>query len=654
MGFKIGKQLIYVPVFFLNGKLKGTDVMYLKNSDIFVTNTEQWVNYIIGQEQGNMGSASDNDDKSPDSGEVSKSLSLFSRPPSSASKTASIEDYSTVSVEDFIDKDVLSKPSKMNLVDFIKKAGRENYKKIAEIISDSRIWKCVTKFYSPEDLKIHFESQKVASGQKEEGSEGVKIIKLHDSIDGKIASELSSSEKIKLFETGYIIKNAASGDSATKMYLDDKQERFHDVTESGLYNILNESGQLVEAYVFIAPLPIDAIGSSSGGSGKLIVSKKNKIYRHTYSSVYCITSPQEKSVNDKTDKESLFSEGGSINSVTIGKVYLLVCDDMTAYGPFEVEDKIRDNGKVTIVARQDYSCGCYCGHYDQVKIRSIDLNVRRIDRAGDTIYVPKCFKFLEVRPYKYSDKNLIDIRPGTFSTVIDALSAKGGLKAIFEKRDREIKSVIEDKSASFNNRGDFVFYLCDTMKLPLVSAEKIASALDGNRAEVRAVFMPKVAFPQLPNPSTSVGTTKGGIPEEMQASESQRATDPVYQQPATDQEFGKWDQPSKEELDLLERASNSDSREVFDPAMIGIIVRTSRAQSMVQEYIPEFVDNLDRMIRLLLLFYWHNAEFAEAYGIDQMADFEDLLSSTIKNTSKTILFLKQKSIESSSGGTDIF
>jgi hypothetical protein len=124
-------------------------------------------------------------------------------------------------------------------------------------------------------------------------------------------------------------------------------------------------------------------------------------------------------------------------------------------------------------------------------------------------------------------------------------------------------------------------------------------------------------------------------------------------QPATEQGIGDWNQPSADDIDFLQRASDSNSRQVFDPAMIGVMVRTSRSQAIVADYIPELVDNLDRMCRLILLFYWHNAEFADEYGIDEMADFEDLILSTIKSTSKVVLFLKQKAVESSTGQTDV-
>jgi uncharacterized FAD-dependent dehydrogenase len=77
-------------------------------------------------------------------------------------------------------------------------------------------------------------------------------------------------------------------------------------------------------------------------------------------------------------------------------------------------------------------------------------------------------------------------------------------------------------------------------------------------------------------------------------------------------DIGLWNQITDEDLKFLERASDSNSRQVFDPAMIGVIVRTSRSQSIVQEYIPELVDNLDRMFTGItdnMLLYGLEAKF---------------------------------------------
>ncbi|GAG96258.1 unnamed protein product, partial [marine sediment metagenome] len=49
IGFQIGRQLFQVPVFFLNGQLKGQELLYLQNSDTFVPLKENWVNYLLNR-----------------------------------------------------------------------------------------------------------------------------------------------------------------------------------------------------------------------------------------------------------------------------------------------------------------------------------------------------------------------------------------------------------------------------------------------------------------------------------------------------------------------------------------------------------------------------------------------------------------------------
>ena len=48
-GFNVDKQWLYAPVFFLNGDLKGHELLYVKNNDSFVPMKENWVNYIMSR-----------------------------------------------------------------------------------------------------------------------------------------------------------------------------------------------------------------------------------------------------------------------------------------------------------------------------------------------------------------------------------------------------------------------------------------------------------------------------------------------------------------------------------------------------------------------------------------------------------------------------
>jgi hypothetical protein len=654
MGFKIGSQLVYIPVFFLNGKLKGTEVIYLKNSDIFVSNSEQWVSYIISQSQGEMGEGADEKEKgTPDTAEVSKALDLFVRPPASAGKTASEEDYSLVELDDLIDRNRAGFSTSFSLINFIKKASREDFDKIAEVISSPDIFEKVIKFYSVSEIKEAFgERQKEAAEEIEEEVQEVQIIRPEDVLSQKSAS-LSVEEKEQTMLNGYLIKGAKEKEECAKICIEQENEKFNEVTESGVYQILNSMGKLVEALVLVGVKPLDGIDSSSGGSSmKLVVDPKTG--KHTEANEVYFRTGNEVSKFDEDKRKELLDGAKSVSSASPSKTYVLLDKKLSAYGPFKVENKERVDGKATLSCSPAYGFSYGCG--ERLKIKQVDVDDRNIGRVGDAIYVPSCCKLFELTgdKYSYSDDNR-KIKPGSFSSVIDALLRNGAEKAYFEKSGRDVNARIAKESVSFSNRGDLVFHLCKECDFSVGSAEKVAEELYGKNKRSLTLAFVKKAYPEVPEPNVSAGTMRDGTPQVTQATTTEEMISANPQGlPATDPSFGTWDQASPEDMSLLERAADSDSREVFDPAMVGILVRTTRAQNIVQEYIPEFVDNLDRMIRLLLLFYWHNAEFAENYGIDQMADFEDLLLSTIKNTGKTILFLKQKAVESSTGRSDIF
>jgi hypothetical protein len=54
-GFKVGNQLLYAPVFFLNGELKGHQLLYMKEADTFVPMKENWINYILNRKPNVLG-----------------------------------------------------------------------------------------------------------------------------------------------------------------------------------------------------------------------------------------------------------------------------------------------------------------------------------------------------------------------------------------------------------------------------------------------------------------------------------------------------------------------------------------------------------------------------------------------------------------------
>ena len=45
--FRVGRKLYYAPVFFVNGKIKGTELFYREDTKTFVNATPEWAEYLI-------------------------------------------------------------------------------------------------------------------------------------------------------------------------------------------------------------------------------------------------------------------------------------------------------------------------------------------------------------------------------------------------------------------------------------------------------------------------------------------------------------------------------------------------------------------------------------------------------------------------------
>jgi hypothetical protein len=102
--------------------------------------------------------------------------------------------------------------------------------------------------------------------------------------------------------------------------------------------------------------------------------------------------------------------------------------------------------------------------------------------------------------------------------------------------------------------------------------------------------------------------------------------------------------PDKDLQNVLD-AAQSGQREVFDTAMIGSMLRAVRDDSLVDRYMGDLTKGLDKLGRILFMFYWHGDRFADRYGKSDMPELEDSLRNAFEMLGDVILFLKQKTIE---------
>ena len=96
---------------------------------------------------------------------------------------------------------------------------------------------------------------------------------------------------------------------------------------------------------------------------------------------------------------------------------------------------------------------------------------------------------------------------------------------------------------------------------------------------------------------------------------------------------------------LAEEAAKAGQRHVFDQAAIGGLVKVFDTANVVDSYIPDFMDTIDRLGRILFLFYWKHEDFNQRYGSDDVVQMEDRLRNVFKQMGELTLNLKEKSVQ---------
>lgn len=81
---------------------------------------------------------------------------------------------------------------------------------------------------------------------------------------------------------------------------------------------------------------------------------------------------------------------------------------------------------------------------------------------------------------------------------------------------------------------------------------------------------------------------------------------------------------------------------VFGHGAVSSLIHTYNSVSMIDRYMPDLEEALDRLGRLIFLLYWKPRDFEDAFGTDDMADMENHMISTFQTYGDFILDLLKK------------
>lgn len=686
-GFKVGEQWLYAPVFFMNGELKGNELLYLKGQDIFVPMQENWINYIVNRRPYVLGQS-----------EPMTLEQLGYQPPdftqyseSPETKRAQVEPLlngiSSDWAKDAVAHVFASDPNdgrykksaaRLHLPAFLREAGHAAYETFLKAATaDEKFMRALGRFYAPSDFhpltpreRDVFADKSAALTDQQHitgtAPEVVVIMPGANYADGAL-KDLTDAEKQQLLRGEIVVQDHRQGTS--NVYPADIHKNIFSPTESGCYDVLMRDGQFKKLLVIHNPRTI-----SANSRGNVLVVDPDA---GDYMLIHATSVYAKRRYHDDSWRE-VYEGLPGLDSIQMRGAYILLGPDGGGTVPFRVKELAEDKQGRTYIRvspRNDSQGGHaligntyknFADPYDYGTCPSVgrwgddtvvlgDTKSKKLRSAGQTLFVPDGFKAIKVND-EYQTHRQID--PGTMADLemeISKLSSVYPIKVYDDNHEVHISS----GSAHFPpmNKNSALRTLITQWGMSEDDARDLLKQASGRRTARAKVHIKKALAPAPPNfVSRDAIAPYYGVPNEGNKAfdsligvEAQHpyASDqqvPIPQDPVPLQPYNAtadYSNPMQEAA----QAAASGQKEVFDMSSIERLSKLVDISETIDRYQSDLVNGMDRVGRILFIFYWHYDKFADRYGKDDLPELEDSLKSTFKQLGDLILFMKQKSIE---------
>lgn len=761
-GFKVGEQWLYAPVFFLNGDLKGHELLYIKKQDSFVPMKENWVNYLISRKPHVLGEGSDQ--TTHQLGGLMPNLQRMSRTPT-GSKYGSdayapmIDEWARPALPAFyamgtkravglygnLVKDasasldfaaVVANPfraafaataAKLDLNGFMSDIGllKTGYEKCYQCFP--LIKQGFDTFYG-EDFFLRTAQglrTKAASlvgavvkeaaridpkrrppraptgsrrmslsimppkAEEKCGELYIYALDVNEDVEGTITvnrPELTDEEREKLLKDTVLIKDEREDGRTSIAYNTQTRLDLLNPTETGIYDVLEKPGTFSQLIVLHNP------HSGRGREGFSVVVRKDspKNWKNIHSSNLWAKS---NGAPEREDWKKWVKGLDGVDSLKKGGTYIAVHENGSATLPFEVkedygnkaysvrwDDYIPWSGRAGNLPKldrpQDWEVG-----YDSWKAR-VFINQRpgsKLKTVNGELSIPDSFKIIKVadppKPPKNKDSlvgmccpassmggdgdgsadnpiqpgNLIDVQMLLHKTAsVLKLHDTGSDVVIKSPKGREQLSKTAALISLVRKHG------LREEQARLMLKEAAAKQVHNQAAS----FLVKYAYglqdgapgaPSFPEPEMGVEQMGPNAVQSIYPQEEFLPVDGMSSQHTDPNVYDPWYQPDQNAMQVAQQAAAGGQKEVFDATMIGGMLKAVRQDSLVDRYLGDLMKALDKLGRILFMFYWHQEEFEDRYGKQDLPELEDSLRNAFEVLGDVVLFLKEKTVQGASG-----
>jgi len=708
-GFKVGEQWYYCPAFWLNGKIKGYDLLYIVSQDLFVPLQESWINYITNRQPYVMGEplAGNTDQQNftaPD-------LTPYTRSPISKQANVTDEDWchTDLMMVSPLDKRYEKIASSLDLSN-LSKHPEFTTSLLATMNGSTKFAEAVYKFYSPAKVFEISQGAKRAAISKQAAENfitgnNIKVKVQYGTGEGGTGkmNNMSAAERETLMSGEAVVEDNRKPNETSEVYAKPDFERtLTTPNQSGIWDVLVKGPEFKEAVVICDPHSIGK-AATSGRSTVLIPAADEWINATTPS-----VAARARIDPDKWDK--MFKGFGTVPSIKVDDIGVLVNKEFQGTMPFRVTriikgtdgiinmcvdpfDRIKDRKGDSFLSPN--VCSETSKSYDGSTCEPVCNSNGYIDYDFDS-YESKCpcpggEDYGSKEYYHRCSGHHICFSPkaGGFVNVNDTLTVNSdsvkfvSLGKFTFKTNKHGDAVptcdeydIKKGNIQLGSATDIDNYLFKTSGMHVISLEpdRDESISIKFRGKNNRLLSKNAALKLLiediglraPEAQNMVKHAKVGLVDGMvkfaapTAPSNAGGYDDAYKTVTTspNQETTRISsnapgidrQKSMAPIDPeivgeAEQAASAGQKDVFDLAVLNGLIRANDIEELLGDMTKDIIVGNDRIGRILFLYYWHFDQFSEKYGDEDMKELEDTLRNVFKSTGDLILFLKQKSIE---------
>lgn len=670
--FRVAKDLYFAPVFFINGSIKGTDLFYRHKTKSFVPLNENWLEYLISLSETSEGvgvpiSERINTRRQMNLTSIVNPPAVLANSSNSSYKYASTEDEAQLKKlahdcwDEIKDLALSELPKESLLKRFIENdGGFSAIRKLASAAKeDPDFAEALHLGSQPENYMPDLEPVKSASAEPNP------VLTLHTKV---LRNENCKSASAAAIKQGYVIEDSRPKEALNELVYEANTRRVESITQPGVYEVLLSDGSTremicgygrrlcchshhIDAFGPVLPMVlVETADRKSIDLDSLSQSGQYRVLGHFVSDLkpdlgearpasghlYRVLDLHSRSIS-----EPLYVKSVGSNDLNLTKVEVLE-------NPYCSPRTLIINPDYEKTDRVDGVLGKHC------------------------VWLP--IKSCEDGPEKGKCPDT-DIKLGDHYAIEQFIFNHGMAKAAV---DRAGENYVVRLNAQERNAQAGVLSKVAT-KLAIMThcavneetADEILAKADKDH---RALFLYTPAetlatksahnlrFPQFPEFYDAMNSDFNVLEQPVSRIAVMADRDMPYIEKhriGDKMSFDAGDNTDNSSLDtktpqqLYQLSQQRGVGQLFEHGVVGALTNTYDSAALIETYTPDLLTGLDRIGRILFLFYWKPEDFAQAFGSDDQTQLENKLISNFKSFGELVLELLQKNKQGTPGSVSL-